>query len=370
MAIDSPFTSYSDTTPQRRVITDVISLIDPTEAVVVEILGGLDGASGKFRFTAKGTKFEWLEDTMSPLADALDGSITSTVTTITVDDGSLFKPGYIIKVDDEYMWVSSISGEVLTVTRNYGGTQATHADDDVVDIVGEARLESDDSDPIAFTDRTAPYNYTNIFHYEVEVSGTQQAIDQYGIPDEFAYQVNKGIPDEMRKVNLSAYHGQRKAGSATTPRGMGGFGTFITDNAIAAGGAIVQADFEDALEASYNDGGSGPWVAFCAPANMQVIKNFYDTSTMLQVSRDETTAGMVIQDILTPFGTVKLVMDRHAPTDKVYIVDPKHAGFATLRPFAWEPLAKAGDYDTSEVVGEFTFCVRQDKAHAVITGIS
>ena len=30
--LDSPITSYSDTTPQKRVITDVIDLIDPTDA--------------------------------------------------------------------------------------------------------------------------------------------------------------------------------------------------------------------------------------------------------------------------------------------------------------------------------------------------
>ena len=36
--LDSPITSYSDTTPQKRVITDVIDLIDPTDAPGVEAL--------------------------------------------------------------------------------------------------------------------------------------------------------------------------------------------------------------------------------------------------------------------------------------------------------------------------------------------
>jgi len=43
----SPMTTYSDTTPQKKVITDYVSLIDPSDAPLIEALGGLDGAAGK-----------------------------------------------------------------------------------------------------------------------------------------------------------------------------------------------------------------------------------------------------------------------------------------------------------------------------------
>jgi hypothetical protein len=52
------------------------------------------------------------------------------------------------------------------------------------------------------------------------------------------------------------------------------------------------------------------------------------------------------------------------------LVDPDHAGYLTYYPFTQEPLAKDGDYTKGEVVGEFTLCIRQDKAHAVITGVT
>jgi hypothetical protein len=63
-------------------------------------------------------------------------------------------------------------------------------------------------------------------------------------------------------------------------------------------------------------------------------------------------------------------MDRWAPTTMIYIIDPQHAGLLTYDPFAWEDLAKTGDYDRAEVVGEFTFCLRQEKAHALLTNVS
>jgi len=45
---DQPKTTYSDTTAQKRVIADLIDIIDPRDTPVVSYFG-LDGDSGKFR---------------------------------------------------------------------------------------------------------------------------------------------------------------------------------------------------------------------------------------------------------------------------------------------------------------------------------
>lgn len=365
--------TYDDTTPQKRVITDVISLIDPADTPAVEAFGGLDGAAEKFRFVNwPSTAVEWLEDTLAPLADQLNGSITSNATTITVADGDKFQPGHIIEIDAEQMWVSAVvkATEVLTVTRNYSGTQATHADSATVTIVGMARLEGADSSESPWTDRTVGSNYTEIFHKEIRVSRSQNQISQYGIAEEFDYQASKAVPELMRLIEKQIYKGARKAGSSSTPRAFGGLGTFITNNLTPAStGGLAQANFETALKLTYTDGGVGPWVALMSPSNMQKAKNFYDSGTFLRVERTEKVVGMVIERIATPFGMVDLVMDRWAPDTIIYLVDPKHVGFMTYYPFTQEPLALDGDYQKGEVVGEFTFCVRQDKAHAAITAV-
>jgi hypothetical protein len=374
MAIhNSPLTSYSDTTPQKRVITDVISLIDPSDTPLVMALGGLDGASSKFRFVnGNGTKIEWLEDSLFALADTISHSLASNTTTISVSDGSKFQEGDIVSLGSaDYAWVSTAdnSGDVLTVTRAYGGTAASMASGQTITIIGQARLEGDDSDDRAFTDREAPYNYTQIFHHEVKVSRTQNQISQYGIDEELEYQASKAVPSLMRLIEKNLFYGQRKAGSATTPRGFGGLGTFITDN-TASGASLAQSAFEDAAEAAYGDGGMGPWIAPLAPANMQKVKNFYDASAYLRVERDESTAGMVINRIATPFGMIDLLLDRWAPSGTIYLVDPKNAGLITYYPFSRHPLAVTGDYEREEVVGEFSLAVRQDKSHAKLTSVS
>lgn len=371
--LTSPMTTYSDTTPQKRIITDVISIIDPSDMPTIEALGGLDGGASKFRFVnGNGKVVEWLEDTLIGLSGTLNGSITSTATTITATDGDNFQEGHIILIDSEYMWVSSVanSTEVLTVTRAFQGSSASHADTATITIVGMARLEGAESDDIAFTDRTSNSNFTQILHQEVKVARTQNQIAQYGISDEMAYQGDKVVPSLVRLLERHFFYNTvSKVGSATTPRAMGGYQAFVTTNKL-SGASLAQSQFENAVMSAYTAGSSGPWQAYCAPANLQKVKNFYDSSNFLRVDRTESTAGMVIERILTPYGSVDLVLDRWAKTTEIPLIDPKHAGFVTLYPFTQEALAKSGDYDKSEVVGEFTLALRQNAAHAILTAVS
>ncbi len=379
--VDSPFSTYSDTTTHRRAITDVISLIDPTDTPAIVALGGLDGAAAKFRFVNWPSKtVEWLEDTHAPLSDTLaeSASITSTVTTITVTDASLYEPGYIFKMDDEYLWVSSanLTTNVLTVTRGVAGsTAASHNSNASIEIISNARVEGAESTPIAFTSRTTGSNVTQIFHQEVKVSRSHLKLSQYGIADEMAYQKDKAVPATMRQIEKHIFYSKGlSTGSVTTGRIMNGLQGFITTNKV-SGASLSQAAFENAVLSAYNNGGGGPWVAFVNPVNKQKIKNFYDSTgvasnTILRVSQDTREVGMDIDRINTPFGVVDLVMTRWVPASIIPIVDVKHAGFVTYDPFQWEELAKTGDYERAEVVTELTFCLRQQKAHAILTGVS
>jgi hypothetical protein len=374
----SPITTYSDTTPQKRAITDFISIIDPHDTAAIDALGGWDGASSKFRFVnTPGKVVEWLEDTLTPLAgsfstgSAYHDSISSTTTSVIVGDGNMVQVGHILKtLDNELMWVSAKSSASLTVTRAFmGSTANTITSTGAYTIVGLARLEGADSSAMGFTDRTTGSNFTQIFHQEILVSRTQRKIAQYGIADEFDYQAAKAVPSLARLVERQLYYGTASSGSTSLPRTFGGFSSYITTNAI-AGTSLVQSMFELAVQSAYEQGGSGSWVAFCGPTMLKKIKNIYDSSVYLKVDRSETTLGMVIERVLTPFGEVDLVLDRWAPSTLIPIVDRKHAGMLTLDPFFQEPLSKDGDSTKGEVIGEFTFCLRNTKAHAILTACS
>jgi hypothetical protein len=256
----------------------------------------------------------------------------------------------------------------IVVTRGIGSTtQATAADNATVTLVGNARLDAQDSHDRGFTDKTTNSNYTQIFHEEVKVGRTARQLAQYGLQDEFEYQSQKLIPSLLRLVEKNIFWGTRNAGSASTPRTAGGLNTFITNNTVNFTTSITQANIEDALEAAWTDGGMGPWLMPVDSGQMQVLKNIYDSSVYLRVDRGEKRLGMVITGADTPFGNVDFLLDRWARTDKYFAIDTQNAGLLTFYPFTMEPLAKVGDYDRAEVVGEFTTCIRQDKSHAVLT---
>lgn len=373
-AVDSPFTSYSDTAPQKKAITDVIKMIDPTDAPLIERLGGLDGAAGKFRFVAwPTTNPSWLTDEMPGLTTTLQtATIASNATSATVGDASIIQPGHILLIESQLFWVSAANTSTDVVTMaSLGGTAASHASGVTVEIVGMARLEGDDSDPLAMTGRGTASNYTQIFHQEVLSTRTQAKMAQWGIGNEFEYQSAKVIPNQMRIMEKNLFRGSViSAGSATAPRVMGGVPAYNTGNST-SGASLTKTSFENAVKLAYEDGGAGPWVAPLNPSNMQKVMGFYENSSYLRVDRTETVVGMPpVQTILTPFGEVQPLLDRWALSSTIELIDPEHAGLMTFDPFTQDVLAKTGDSIKGQVVGEFTFCMRVPNAHSRLTSVS
>jgi hypothetical protein len=373
---DQPKTVYSDSTAQARAISDVISMIDPRDTPLIARLG-LDGAREKFRIQQDGYKIEILEDELDPLEDAVNdgaGWNDTDTTALDVDDASKFQDGHIILVESEKMVVKDVdttSTTIVVYARGFGDTTAAaHADDTVIYIVGMARLEGDDADYSGLTDISAPYNYTSIFQKAVKVTGTMQAISQFGIEDEFMYQANKAVPHLLRLVERMAFYGERVEGSASAPRSSGNLGIFITDNTVAAGGAIAKSHIDSLMEEIIMDGGY-PDLLVMNPRVANDLRGLLDSSSFVRVSQDENKLGLdAIERVMTQYGELELVMDRWCPTSTAYVLQSDKLGFYTLRPFETYELARSGDSIKGEVVGEVSLLVANDKAHGKITGIT
>ena len=373
-----PYSTYVNTAENKCVISDYISLLDPSDAPFVEAIGGLDGAASKFRFTNQGTLVEWIEDTLAPLTGALSigtAATVSTATALTVADANMVQPGHILLQGSELMWVSANDSGAITVTRGLGSTTATTlATNNTFAIVGMARLEGDDSDPIGYTDLTTNSNYTQIFHKEVKQTGTAPYQDRWGMGDQMQYESAKSIPEMMRLIERTLQYGKRSAGSTTTPRMMGGYQEFITTNK-ASGANISVASLapgviEDAVELIYNAGGSGDFLAIVNPATYQKIKNAYDSSSFVRYPPEQTQFGTLVDRIITPFGYVSFVIDRWQLSNLIPIMKLDNVGMLTLRPWQVEDLAKTGDAEKKQLIGEFSFCMKLEKSHALLTAVS
>ena len=374
-----PYSTYVNTAENKRVITDYIALLDPSDAPFIEAIGGLDGAASKFRFTNQGTLVEWIEDTLAPLTGvfaltATANSATS-VTSLKVADGNMVQPGHILLSGTELLWVSANSNGVLTVTRSLGGsTMVTLATDASFSIVGMARLEGADSDPIGYTDLSTNSNYTQIFHKEIKQTGTAPYQDRWGMTDQMQYESAKSIPEMMRLIERTLQYGKRAAGYTTTPRMMGGYQEFITTNKASGANmsvsSLIPGIIEDAVELIYNAGGAGDFLAIVNPATYQKIKNAYDSSSYVRYAPEQNRFGTLVDRIVTPFGDVSFVIDRWQLSNLIPILKLDNVGMLTLRPWQVEDLAKTGDAEKKQLVGEYTFCLKLEKSHALLTAVA
>ena len=374
-----PYSTYVNTAENKRVITDYIALLDPSDAPFIEAIGGLDGAASKFRFTNQGTLVEWIEDTLAPLTGtfALSATVNSATnaTTLTVADGNMVQPGHILLSGSELLWVSANSSGTLTVTRSLGdSTMVTLATDASFSIVGMARLEGADSDPIGYTDLSTNSNYTQIFHKEIKQTGTAPYQDRWGMTDQMQYESAKSIPEMMRLIERTLQYGKRSAGSTTTPRMMGGYQEFITTNKASGANmsvsSLIPGIIEDAVELIYNAGGAGDFLAIVNPATYQKIKNAYDSSSYVRYAPEQNRFGTLVDRIVTPFGDVSFVIDRWQLSNLIPILKLDNVGMLTLRPWQVEDLAKTGDAEKKQLVGEYTFCLKLEKSHALLTAVA
>ncbi len=369
-------TTYTDTTPQKRSIADMIGMIDWTEAPLLKLLG-LNGES-KFRLlNFPRTKVEWLEDTMAPRSGTVNEALDSSETGVDVatGQGDYLKAGDVILVDSELMYVSSVATDTATVVRGFAGTTAaSHSDQAAWKLATVARLEGADFTTGYTTSVTNPYNYTQIFSEAVKVTGSEQNDEKYGISDTMAYHISKLMGDGGKAGKLpillqqAAYYGKRAAGSSTTARAMGGIEQYVTTNVTnLSSAALTRKSIEDLMQLCYLAGGA-PNTLVCNAWLRRKISSFYEGS--ISTDRSEERGGSKITTIVTDFGDIEVMFDRWCPTDRMYLIEPAKMGWVTYRPFNVVDRASIGDYMVKEVLGEYSFALMNETAHGYIYGAS
>ena len=368
-------TSYNQTVPQKRVVTDRIFMKDPMSIAGLLAVGMNEG--GKFNFVnAPGKVYEWLEDTYAPRTNTAVETLSSdsTVTQFVVTSEEVFQVGDVILVDAEYMWVSAVSSDAtdtLTVTRAYGGTQSTHANTSVVSIVGRNRLEGTTAANSYFTATESSSNYSAILQKTIEISRTDSRLKNYGVANVFEREIDKAMDELLMQLNLLLYHGQSKAGSATTPRSFGGLAAKITTNATALSStpALTQKNIEDEIAQCWTAGGA-PDLILCDAWGKRKIADFYAGS--VRTDRAENMGGIEITKVLMPLGlTLDVVVDRHIPAGNMYFLQRDLVGLFPIDEFFFEELAKTKDTGGyGQVVGEYGFVVAAEMFHSRLSGYS
>ena len=361
-------------------VSDVIGIISPYETPLLDALGD------PLR-EATSTHHEWLEDELLPNKDAInDDTYTdpSADTDFVVDHGSRFRIGDQIQVEssEELMLVTNISTNTLTVVRGYAGTTPENlADNQVINILGNAALEGADKPSARFTNRSRCGNYTQILTATVEVSGTDMAASQLGLSDEMDYQKQERLRELIRDLENTIINGGQPAsnpeGSGSVRRSMNGIVQHLATHVFHTGDSGFPTG-TDLDEAKINYVLRQIWTSSSANVDLIIVGGFQKRkiNAFCADSRaygaNDTTFTDMISIYESDFGVCKIITTRWMPQDAALLLDSSRINVLPLagRSFHFKPLASGGDYECGELIGEYTVELKNEAAHGLIRDLS
>lgn len=353
-------------------ISDIVGIVSPYETPLLDALG--DPAR-----SARSTVHEWLEDSLLPNQDAIDHQALAddgSVTSIDVAHADRFRVGDQVQAagSREVMFVTGVSGSTLGLVRGYGGTpQASVADGDTLHILGNAALEGDDAPTARFTTRSRKSNVTQIFTATVEVSGSELAARQAAVADELAYQKQERARELLRDLENTVLNGVSRAadddpqGSSTIRRTMRGIVPSLATHRTDAGTADLT---EPMLNAALRD----IWQSASTRIDTLVVGGLQKRriNGFVTASRGYSASTERFKDLVgvyeSDFGVCRVVLCRWAPADMVLMLDSSRIDVMPLtgRSFHYKPLARTGDRESGQVLGEYTLEICNENAHGLI----
>lgn len=290
-----------------RKVVDIakkIDVLEPDSAPLTLLTKKID------KRVAVNPEFKWMEEESLTKTDQVnDGTgMLAGDTTMTVDNGSRFRAGDVVKIPrtGENVLVTAVATNDLTVTRGWGSTAAAAINDnEPIIIIGNANQEHATKRAMIIGDQTIRTNYTQIFRTPFGISRTAANTEMYGGKD-LAHIRMMQLIEHQKEIERAFWFGEPKEDlTGTHPRrATGGVDYWISTNATDAGGALTQIEFNTFLRTGFRYGSKKKWL-FAAPIVVEAIS--YWASQKLQVSVNEKTFGISIMEYLTPFGVVNIV---------------------------------------------------------------
>lgn len=380
MALQDPSqaASFDQSAVYKLDLSDVLASILLDDTDLLSTLGVSSEAATQ-------TKHSWVEDSLNSTtakqsggsgASLALGTTSGTLIVFSASQVGQLTAGTLLKNSlsgkTEVIQITAMSTNSATVARGYGATSAqTHAAGATWDIISNPRPQGMAGPKDESTTRSLKHNFTQIFSKGVKITGTAQAIDHAGVNSEDAYQIDLRLRELKRELDRTCIMGVRAASDvgASTYGTMGGLIDFV--GFIAAGNVNGTAEtltpsvVNTMAKQVFDDGGM-PDLLLLGGVQKQKVSTFdqeFRRSTL-----DARRAGYTVEEFVTDLGwNLRVVVDRWVPNDVAMVLDSSKLKVLPLqgRAFFLEKLAKTGDSNDWQIVGEYTMEVRNaSQAHA------
>lgn len=222
---------------------------------------------------------------------------------------------------------------------------------------GKLRLEGDEAGTVLTSNRKTLSNVCQIIEKVTQVSGTARSLNPKGIGDVFNSEVQDRLTETKRDMEWYFLNGAKTLESGSTPRQMNGLVNLVdAGNVVETKGALTEDHFLDALQKMWDHGAQGEYFAFVNAGIKRMINDLAKKGDNIRFLGDngsmQNVLGIGVQKIVTDFGEISLVLDRHADPKTILSVDLNEVQIAELRGTFYEDLPKAGDYFRGHVINE------------------
>ncbi|MBJ6364155.1 SU10 major capsid protein [Paenibacillus roseus] len=370
----SQFTFTYDFKDQVRQLEAGISLIINDAPTLL----GMVGIGGEPLFQ---TKYEWMSDNLNSNRANVAAAVSASATTFNVapGDGEKFRVNSIIVAGEEYMQVTAVNIDAITVVRGFDGTTpAALASGDGIRIVSRPQLQGALPGVDEAHDRYTDYNFTQIIERYAAVSGTQMAVRTHNVTNELNYQVELRLKELARELNDWLIFGRRIQGQKSVPSTSGGLLYFAEKNASAkknlSGAEVSAKAINDLMEQVYLRGGNVNTILTNTAGARQISKLAKDT--IRTVRTDETTGHRIstfVSDI-TGGNEATIIVDPNFPVNKIALFD---RSILKLSPMQGRSLydvdasIPGADFVARQIRGEYGITVKNAKEKiAILENIS
>jgi hypothetical protein len=246
------------------------------------------------------------------------------------------------------------------------------------------KVEGDDAPNAEERVRGNASNVLEIHQEAVDISYTRLGVGARGgydttargvsaVADEMRWQMDQQIKQVARDVELGFIIGTyAKPATNATPRKTRGLLQAVATNYRDLNGAVpTRDDIGDLMQIAYDNGGMQEGetrTLLTGSAGKRLLSKLFITDLGLQpVSRN--VGGVNLTVIETDFGRCNIMVDRYVPAGTIAAVSleelaPRFLMIPGKGHFFWEPLAKIGASDRSQLYGEIGLEYGNERKHA------
>lgn len=386
MAVPGVFASDRNIAGTRRgdFASAILQLYPTGSAPLFALTSGMPSRS------ASDPVVTWFEEVKIPGRFTLTNAPGASGTTFSVDDGSSIIVNTQLLVADgpgagEYVMVTAVNGNDLTVSRSYGGSTAgAITTGNALQRIGTMHEEGSDR-PVAVANLGYPeFNLVQIFRNVWDVTGTAAATVYHtgSIVQKNRSDASFFHAEDMEK---SSIWGLRNIAILKNQplRSMNGLNNQIKTNKENAGAttswdqlqAFLQKVFERNVRGKPNER-----IAFCGNEALRVINKIAINTSQLNITTSQTEFGIKVTQLITPFGDISLMthplmVESPLWTKDLYVYHPGAIETRYLRRTHHDAYNRDGtragrDADYGVFTTEMTTCYKHEKTGGLLLGLT